>query len=125
METVLIVEDDPSGAQLLATVLKMEGYEAVQLDNWIDPTLDVEQHRPDMIIMDVRLRNRSGFDVLRQIRAHPDPQIASTPVLMTSAEDHRARSKLAGANGFMDKPFSIAALVDAVRQIKEGNNNNH
>jgi DNA-binding response OmpR family regulator len=117
---ILIVEDDSTGAQLLATLLKMEGHQTVQAEHWTNLLQDIEQQRPDLVIMDVRLRTQSGFDVLRQVRAHPDSAIAHTPVLMMSAEDHRVQSRRAGANGFIDKPYNLAALANAIRHAEEG-----
>lgn len=119
MESILIVDDDLVGAQLLATLLQMEGYEVLQPAHWSDLVKDIEEQRPTWIIMDVRLGQRSGFDVLKKIRAHPNTQIARTPVFMMSANDYRMQSKLAGANGFIDKPFHIPALLAAMRQTKE------
>jgi DNA-binding response OmpR family regulator len=116
---VLIVDDDPSGAQLLETLLEFAGYEAVQPREWRDPIKDVERERPDLAIIDVRLRSRSGFDLLRQIREHPDPGVAGTLVLMMSVENWQPRSEQAGANGFIAKPFDIDALLRTIRESEE------
>jgi two-component system sensor histidine kinase ChiS len=120
VQKILIIEDDPSGAHLLATLLRMEGYQAFQAGHWTNLVQDVEEQQPDLVIMDVRLQAQSGFDVLEQIRTHADPAVARTPVLMISAEDQRTRSRLAGANGFIEKPYSFLALVDAIRHAEEG-----
>jgi DNA-binding response OmpR family regulator len=116
----MIVDDDPSGTRLLATLLRLEGYEALQLEDWADPEKDIERQRPDLIIMDVRLRSRSGFDLLAAIRSAPDPVLARTPVLMMSVDDHRVQSRRAGANGFVAKPFDLAALARAIREVEGG-----
>ena len=121
MQKILIIEDDPSGALLLATLLGMQGYQALQPEHWNNLVQDVEQQQPDLVIMDVRLRVQSGLDVLGQIRAHSNSAVARTPVIMMSAEDHRFRSREVGANGFIDKPYSLSALVDAISHAKEGN----
>ena len=121
MQQILIIDDDPSGAQLLATQLGFEGHTAFQLEDWEDPLSDVERHRPSLVIMDVHLRHRSGFDLLRQLRAHPEPDLARTPVLMMSAEDYRIQSKQAGADGFLAKPFDIQAFADIVKRMTIAN----
>lgn len=120
VQRVLVVEDDPAGARLIAILLGMEGYQALQPEHWTNLVEDVEQQQPDLILLDVRLRAQSGFEVLAQIRTHPDPAVARTPVLMMSAEDHQSRSRQAGANGFIDKPFNLSALTDAIRHAEEG-----
>jgi DNA-binding response OmpR family regulator len=116
---VLIVDDDASGTQLLATLLRLEGHEALPLQDWGDPARDVEQYRPDLVIMDVRLGSRSGLDLLEEIRALQDPFVARTPVLMMSVDDHQLQSLRAGANGFIAKPFDLPALLEAIRKVKE------
>ncbi len=119
MRKVLVIDDDPSGAQLLVTLLELQGYEALKLENWADPVEDIRQRRPDLIVMDVRLRDKSGFDLLQKIREQPEPGLSHTPVLMMSVEDHRLRSVRAGANGFIAKPFDLAALLAAISSIEE------
>jgi len=105
---------------LPTTLLDMEGFEAFQPEDWQDPLQEVERHAPSLVIIDVHLRGRSGFDLLDQIRAHPDPGVARTPVLMTSAEDYRLQSKRGGANGFMAKPFDPQALIAAITICQGG-----
>jgi len=117
---ILIVDDDPSGTQLLITLLGFEGYQGFQPDEWADPLASVEQHRPEMVIMDVRLRSRDGVELIQQLRSAPDPAVAATPVLMMSAEDHRRRCLSAGANGFLEKPFDRLVLLSTIEEILEG-----
>lgn len=122
MPTILIIDDDPSGTQLLITLLGFEGYEGFKPEDWTNPISDIERQRPDLVCMDVRLLNQDGVELLRQLRAHPDPAIARTPVLMMSAEDHSKRCRLAGANGFLEKPFDSVTLLDKVQRILEADN---
>jgi len=117
---ILIVDDDPFGTQLLITLLGFEGYQGFRPDELANPLASVEQHRPDLVIMDVRLRSLDGVALLQQLRSLPDPDVATTPVLMMSAEDHRRRCQLAGANGFIEKPFDRSMLLATIEQILEG-----
>jgi DNA-binding response OmpR family regulator len=118
--TVLIIDDDAMGARLLVTLLELEDYTGFQPQDWDNPVVDVEAHRPSLVLIDVRLRSRSGFDVLEEVRAHPDPEVASTPVFMMSAEDYRIESQRAGADGFLHKPFDVNILFDVVRKKGKG-----
>ena len=119
MPRILIIDDDPSGTQLLITLLGFEGYEGFKPQDWENPLSDIEQERPDLVLMDVRLINRDGVELLRQLRAHSDPAVARTPVLMMSAEDHSARCRNAGANGFLEKPFDRVALLSEIQRVLE------
>jgi len=116
---VLIVEDDPGISRLLGALLHFEGYEIEDAKDWDDLMVATEQIRPDLAIVDVHLRTGDGFDLLRQIRAHADPAIARTPVLMMSGMDYRFQCKQLGANGFLEKPFDRMALLEAIRRAWE------
>ena len=119
MPRILIIDDDPSGTQLLITLLGLEGYQGFKPQDWKNPISDIEQQRPDLVCMDVRLISRDGVQVLRELRAHPDPAVAQTPVLMISAEDHSLRCRSAGANGFLEKPYDRVTLLNEVQRILE------
>ena len=117
---ILVIDDNPTGGQLLVTLLEMEGFEAFLPQDWRDPLQDVERERPFLVIIDVHLQGRTGFDLLAQIRAHADPQVARTAVLMASAEDYRLQSEQAGADGFVGKPFDLPSLYAAIHKCKGG-----
>jgi len=112
---ILIIDDDPAGTRLLSAVLEMEGFQPLILENWRDPLKEVAQLQPDLVIMDVYLRTTTGLHLLSRLREHPDPQVARIPVLMMSAENQAHKSAQAGANGFLEKPFQIQDLLDAIR----------
>jgi DNA-binding response OmpR family regulator len=120
MTRVLIIDDDPSGTQLLITLLGFEGYEGLNPENWQNLMEDVERLRPDLVMMDVHLQSLDGILLLRELRAHPEPDVSSIPVLIMSAEDHRERSISAGANDFIDKPFDHVKLFDTIENILKG-----
>jgi DNA-binding response OmpR family regulator len=116
---ILVIDDDPSGTELLITLLGLEGFQGSRLENWADPLADVERQSPDLVIMDVYLSDRDGVELLRDIRAHSELRIANTPVLMMSAENLETRCLSAGANGFVEKPFELGKLIATIREIVE------
>jgi CheY-like chemotaxis protein len=116
---VLIVEDDAGISRLLGALLHFEGYETEDAKDWDDILHAVEQIRPDLAIVDVHLRTGDGFELLNQIRSHPDPDMAHTAVLMMSGMDYRFKCKQEGANGFLEKPFDRMALLEAIRKAME------
>ena len=89
------------------------------MEDWQDPIANVEQERPALVIMDVRLGVHDGIDLLRQLRAHPHAGVAGTPVLMVSAQDMSALCRAAGASGFVEKPFDTRALCRTIQEIME------
>lgn len=124
MQRILIIDDDPDGTRLLSTLLQLEGYQPLALENWEDPLHDVEQHQPDLVIMDIFLHAKNGLDLLSELRASPNAGVSRTPVLMMSAEDRETLCRQLGANGFLAKPFNIQHLLTAIHEIeKEGLSN--
>lgn len=79
------------------------------------------QHRPDVVVMDVRLSGGSGIEATREIRArHPETRV----LMLTSFADHEAlfSSIMAGASGYVLKQIRGNELVSAVRSVAEGQN---
>ena len=80
----------------------------------------VRRRAPDVLILDVMLPGRSGYDILRELRE--DAAMAALPVLMLTAPGQsrdREMAERAGASRFMTKPFSNAEVLDAVRALSE------
>ena len=76
------------------------------------------QLAPDLVILDVMLPNRSGFEILADLRAAPET--AALPVLMLTARGRakdREQAERMGASRFMTKPFSNAEVLEAVRDL--------
>ncbi len=117
---VLIVEDEPNIAVALRFLLDREGFDVVVVRDGDDALDNVTSNTPDLVILDVMLPNRSGFDILRDIR---QSDRAETPVLMLTAKGQARDRKTAaelGVNTFMTKPFSNAKVVEAVHELVGG-----
>ncbi len=115
---VLLIEDEPNIIQAIGFILSRDGW---TVDTHADgQTAMAEVHRrgPDLIILDVMLPNRSGFDILQDLRA--DPGTKDTPVLMLTARGQKKDREMAlafGATKFMTKPFANAEVLGAVREM--------
>jgi two-component system copper resistance phosphate regulon response regulator CusR len=113
---VLVIEDDRKVASFIQTGLEQEGY-AVDLLN--DGTAAGDQAHAidyDAVVLDLMLPGRSGFQVLRDVRARK----ASLPVLILTAKDSleaRVAGLDAGADGYMAKPFALAELSARLRAL--------
>jgi CheY-like chemotaxis protein len=83
-ETILIVEDDPWIRTLLAELLTDEGYRVVEADCGTHALEELARGRADLVVLDLKLPNTSGLEVLRALRA--DPATADLPVLVMSGE---------------------------------------
>jgi DNA-binding response OmpR family regulator len=117
-KTVLLVEDEPHIIEALSFLLEQAGWRVLSHSDGADATLIAANIRPDVMVLDAMLPNKSGFEVLREIRERPD--LTALPVLMLTAKGQtkdRAAAEAAGANKFMTKPFSNQEVVEAVRAL--------
>ncbi|NNU79322.1 response regulator [Halovulum dunhuangense] len=119
-QRVLIVEDEPNIADALRFLLTHEGFEVVVESDGALAMERVADSRADVVILDVMLPNRSGFDILRDLRALGPDQTPRPPVLMLTAkgqaQDRRTAAEL-GVTEFMTKPFSNAEVVATVKRL--------
>ncbi len=113
---VLIVEDEPNIADALRFLLTLEGFDVTIEGDGANAVHQAETLRADVVILDVMLPNRSGFDILRDLNTAP----AAPPVLMLTAKGQARDREMAqqlGATVFMTKPFSNADVVSAVKRL--------
>jgi two-component system, OmpR family, response regulator len=115
---VLIAEDEPSILESLDFILRRAGWSIDAVTDGDAVLGAVRRIRPRLLILDVMLPKRSGFDVLKQIRA--DALTSELPVLILTAkgqqQDRRTAEEL-GASGFVTKPYANADVVGAVRRL--------
>jgi len=115
---VLLIEDEPNIIEAIRFILSREGW---RVDTHSDGTTAydrVTSVRPDIVILDVMLPGRSGFDILRDIRA--DTGLNGLPVLMLTAKGQvkdREMAERIGASRFMAKPFSNTEVLASVREL--------
>jgi two-component system, OmpR family, alkaline phosphatase synthesis response regulator PhoP len=114
MESILVVEDDPSIARGLMQNLRFEGYSVqVASDGEAGLALAVDR-KPDLVILDVMLPRLNGFEVLRELRRLE----LDVPVIMLTAkgeEVDKVRGLDLGADDYVTKPFGLAELLARVR----------
>ena len=115
---VLLIEDEPNIIEAIRFLLSREGWTVNTHSNGATAVQTVHARKPDVLILDVMLPGRSGYDILRDLREHPDT--TTLPVLMLTARGQsrdREMAERAGVNAFMAKPFSNAEMLAAVRSL--------
>lgn len=113
MAKVLLAEDDPTMRSLLRTLLKMEGFEVLTLNEESDVPAAVQREKPDVLLMDVRLGDQNGLEILDAIRR--DRGLSNLRVVMTSGLNMRDECMRQGANAFLLKPFMPDELLKLLK----------
>lgn len=115
---VLIAEDEPSILESLDFILRRAGWTIDSVTDGEAVLERVRRNRPRVLVLDVMLPRRSGFDVLKQLRSEGETR--DLPVLILTAKGQQQDRRIAeelGADGFVTKPYSNAEVVGAVRQL--------
>jgi DNA-binding response OmpR family regulator len=114
-QTILLVDDDPGLLDVVAFMLRREGFEVDEERDGTDALERARSQPYDIVILDVMLPGISGTDVCRALRAESD-----VPILMLTARDAELDRVLGlelGADDYVTKPFSTAELLSRVRAI--------
>src|SRR3954465_10522780 len=115
---ILIVEDDPDIADLVARYLDKAGFMTERAANGRDALASMVARPPDLTVLDLMLPQLDGLEVCRQARANP--QTAAIPIIMLTAraeESERIVGLELGADDYLAKPFSPNELVARVRAL--------
>lgn len=117
-ERILVVDDEPDIIALVAYHLVKHGYRVSTASDGVEALRAAKQDQPALIILDLMLPGRSGYEVLEELRAAPATR--DTAVLMLTArkeEEDRIRGLALGADDYLTKPFSPQELVLRVGAI--------
>lgn len=115
---VMLVEDEINIAEAIRFLLSNEGWRVETLANGGNAVEVIRKAAPDLVMLDVMLPGKSGFEILHDLRANPETE--KLPVMMLTARGQtrdREMAKKGGVDHFMTKPFSNAEMLDAVRAL--------
>ncbi len=113
-QTVLIIDDEAHIRLLYTEELRQQGFVAVASDGQEDPLILMEKHKPDLIILDIKLGAVSGLDLLQEIRRKQ----ATLPVILCTAYDSfRCDLKSIAADAYIVKSYDSSELLDTVRKL--------
>lgn len=117
MQTVLIVDDEPSIRLLVNATIASDQYRVIEAADGDEAWRLLKEHRPTVVLLDVQLPGRTGLELTRAIRRDPDLQRAKVVLLTakTQAADIQAGQD-AGADLYLTKPFSPLQLLTIVEE---------
>ncbi len=114
----LVVDDSPVLRSLIRDVLVAKGYEVVEATDGVDAIAKIEAVGPDLLVTDLSMPYMNGIQLVAAVRTHP--RFERLPILVVTAEADEAVPEVSftsGANGFLEKPFTLAALEAAVDRL--------
>lgn len=120
MSLIWIVEDDPGIGQLIEMTVKKAGYETRRFEdaNCLENGLRYDERRPDLLLLDLMLRAKNGYQILKEWKA--DPLLCVIPVIIISArsaETDKVKGLELGAEDYITKPFGVRELQARVRTV--------
>jgi len=116
--TVLTVDDSRTIREMLRLALTDAGYRVVQAEDGVHGLEVLSDEAPDVIVTDINMPRLDGFGFIEEVRG--DPKHRATPILVLTTEsdaEKKNRARMAGATGWIVKPFNPVKLVDAIRRV--------
>jgi DNA-binding response OmpR family regulator len=113
--TVLTADDDPQLLRLVARNLELEDYQVLVASDGQQALEQIEQHAPDLVLLDVMMPRMDGFTVCQRVR-----EFSAVPIIMVTArgqDQDKIRGLDLGADDYLTKPFSIEELLARVRAV--------
>src|SRR5215470_16533266 len=117
-KTLLVADDSLTIRKVIGMVLALEDFQITSVDNGIDAIARARDLRPDLVLADVLMPGRSGYEVCEALKS--DPSTAHVPVLLLAGNFEpfdEARARAARADDHITKPFESQAFLDKVRKL--------
>jgi DNA-binding response OmpR family regulator len=115
---VLIVDDAPNIVLSLEFLMKKEGYEVHAVTNGEEALLAVQEKTPDLILLDVMMPRKDGYEVCQELRSNPNWKNIKIIMLTAKGRDvEREKGMALGADDYITKPFATRELVDKVKKL--------
>jgi DNA-binding response OmpR family regulator len=114
-QSVLVVDDEANILLSLEFLMKKAGYEVRLAHDGEEALAEIGRARPDLVLLDVMMPKRNGFDVCEAIRANPEWRAVRVILLTAKGRDIEREKGLAlGADDYITKPFSTREVVERV-----------
>jgi two-component system cell cycle response regulator DivK len=115
---ILVVEDTEDNRQILRDLLSTAGYDMVEAHDGAEGVAMAAAHKPDLILMDIQMPVMDGYEATRRIKA--DPALKSIPVIAVTSyalSGDEEKTRAAGCDGYIAKPFSPRQMLAKVREV--------
>lgn len=117
-EKILVVDDEEHILELISFNLTNNGYKVIKASNGIDAVKLAIEEKPKLILLDLMIPGKDGYDVCREVRSNSE--IRNTPIIMLTAKSEELDKILGlelGADDYITKPFSVRELLARVKAV--------
>ena len=115
---VLVIEDTEDNRQIIRDLLTSFDYELIEAADGAEGVRMAQTHHPDLILMDIQLPVMDGYEATRRIRAIPElARVAIIAVTSYALSGDEAKTREAGCDGYIAKPFSPRQLLAKIREF--------
>ena len=116
MKKILIIEDEPNIRELILYNLKTNGYDGISAEDGIMGITMVHKEKPDLILLDIMLPGKSGYDICKELREEGN----NTPIIMITAKTEEVDKVMGleyGADDYISKPFGIREMMARIKAV--------
>ena len=116
-QKILVVEDSPTTRRQITDILESEGYEVITAEDGEAALQLVREHHPELVVLDIVLPKKNGYQVCRNIKA--DPELAIKVMMLTAKDQEKDRiwGQRQGADVYLSKPVDADELVKMVNSM--------
>ena len=114
---VLIVDDEPNIVTSLTFLMKKSGFETSVARDGDEALTEVERFQPDLVLLDVMMPKRDGYEVCQKLRATGQTKLKIILLTAKGRETEVAKGLAVGADAYVTKPFSTRDLVEQVTRL--------
>src|SRR5690606_13319392 len=116
--TVMVVDDSVTVRKVNSRLVERNGMEVITAKDGLDAVAQLQDHRPDIILLDIAMPRMDGFEVASFVRN--DENLKDTPISMITSrtgEKHRERALAIGVNEYLGKPFQESELLETINRL--------
>jgi two-component system, cell cycle response regulator DivK len=117
---ILVVEDSPDNMKLFRTLLTLKGHEVTGLSGGDGLLEAIEHATPELVLMDIQLPGKDGFELLREIRQSPFSALRVVALTAHAMSGDRERALAAGFDGYITKPIDIRSFPAQISRALTG-----
>lgn len=117
---VLIVDDEPNIVVSLQFLMRKGGFETSVARDGEEALLEVERFRPDLVLLDVMMPRKDGYEVCQQLRSSGWDDLKIVMLTAKGRESEITKGLALGADAYVTKPFSTSDLVDTITRLLGG-----